>query len=55
MVRSTKWFQCCYWGNDFPFVCFDNIQVRLVVKLKGKNQKKTFPMNSPMICNCLSP
>lgn len=54
MVRSTKWFQCWYLGNDFPFVCFNSIQVGLVVKLKGENQKKIFPMNSPIICNCLS-
>lgn len=41
MVRSTKWFEHCYLGNDFRFVCFHTAQVGLVVKLQGKNQKKS--------------
>jgi len=55
VISSTKWLVRWYLGNYFPFVWFSAVQVGLVVKLKGRNKKKVFPMKSPVICSCPGP
>lgn len=45
VVGSTKWFKCWHLGNYFPLVY--TIQVRLVVKMKGRNEKRTVSHEKP--------
>lgn len=45
VAGSTKWFECWHLGNYFPLVY--TVQVRVVVKIKGRNEKKTVSHEKP--------